>query len=204
MTTPRRLARARRATAVLATAVALTSAAAWAPAAAADSVVTPGQLVFGPVAAGESASRTTTLTAGHADAVLVAASATGTGTISSSLTSRLEACATPWTATGCADGGAALLAGPVDGATRTVSVPLPADGVAYLRVTLRLDEAAAPGASGSVTYRLALSALDDEPTGPLPVTGTDAGALAAAGACLLALGLALRRWARPPRPGGAA
>lgn len=182
-------------------------------AAAADSVVTPGTLQFGAMEPGATEVQTAVLTTDASDDVaVVRAAVSGTGELVEHLTTRVEACAVAWTAQGCGAGGVLLLAGPVaPGTDAALDVPVPASGVAYLRVSLTLDGAAPANAASTVAYQLDLLAPDavvppvPPDTGspvPLPTTGVDAAALAAAALALVALGLTLRTWVRERRRAG--
>ena len=93
----------------------------------------------------------------------------------------------------------------------SLDVPVPASGVAYIRVGLTLDAAAPANAASTVSLPAApggtrrrrgadttrargAGAARSGDHGPLPTTGADAAALAAAALALVALGLTLRTW----------
>ncbi|KQY24409.1 hypothetical protein ASD16_02375 [Cellulomonas sp. Root485] len=175
-------------------------------------------LQFGGMDPGTTEVRTAALTIdAPEDAALVRAVVSATGGLVDHLTTRVEACSVPWGALGCSAGGAVLLDGPVaPGLDESLDIPVPASGVAYIRVGLTLDGAAPANAASTVTYRLDLVAPDPavaptppgpgEPappapgtTVPLATTGADAAALAAAALALVALGLTLRTWVRERR-----
>jgi len=161
---------------------------------------------------GETQSQTATLTTDARDGVaVVRAVVSGAGSLAEHLTTSVESCAVAWTSGVCGAGGAVLVEGPVStGVDTTLDVPVPADGVAYLRVTLALDLAAPAGGEGTVTYGLDLLAPDataagglstdaGQAAGGLATTGAEAAALGAAALALVALGLTLRAWVRDRR-----
>ena len=187
-----------------------------------DSVVAPSTLHFGVMEPGETQSQTVTLTTTAPDgAAFVRAVASGTGSLAPHLTTSVEACAVAWTTDGCGGGGATLLAeAPVgDGVDATIAVPVPATGVAYLRVTLALDDGAPANGTSTVSYEMHLVAPDDVPPTPSPTqqpteqppqppvqppslstTGAETAALGAAALALVLLGLTLRAWQRGRGP----
>jgi hypothetical protein len=181
--------------------------------AAGETVVEPATLHFGVMLPGEARSQTATLTTdAPGGTALVRAVVSGTGTLAEHLATSVEACAVAWTATGCARRGAVLVDGPVGpGVETTFEVPVPAGGVAYLRVTLTLDDAAPAGEAGTVAYELdlvgpdpgtaagGLSSDDAVAAGGLAATGAEVAALGAAGLALVALGVTLRAWVRERR-----
>lgn len=183
-------------------------------AAAGETTVTPSTLVFAEMAPGTTQVRTATLTtASPDDAAIVRAVVSGTGELVDHLTTLVEVCEVAWTAQGCSTGGLVLVAGPVGaGLDNALQVPVPASGVAYLRVALTLDDSAPVNAASSVRHELHLVAPDAPPVppgpvppaipGPLPTTGSEIAALGAAALALAALGLTLRTWARERRRAG--
>jgi hypothetical protein len=137
---------------------------------AADSVVVPSTLHFGVMEPGEAQSQTATLTTdAPADATFVRAVVSGTGSLAGHLSTSVEACAVAWTADACSVGAALLAEGPVGtGIDTTIAVPVPAAGVAYLRVTLALDNAAPANGASTVSYELSLVAPDEVTPTPSP------------------------------------
>jgi hypothetical protein len=183
-----------------------------------DTTVEPSILDFTEMSPGTTQVRTATLTTAAPDeAAFVRAVVTGAGPLVDHLTTRVEACPVAWTAQGCSAGEVLLVAGPVSaGVDTALRVPVPATGVAYLRVALTVDATAPANATSTVRHELHLLAPDTVPPvppgpaqpvppvggGPLATTGAEVAALLAAALALAALGLTLRTWGRGRRGAG--
>ncbi|KRC33139.1 hypothetical protein ASE27_12945 [Oerskovia sp. Root918] len=190
-----------------------------APSEAAAGEVSPQPLSFSldGMSPGQTRSTVVDLVSTHAsDGVVVDVRVTSTGELGDSISTSIDACTSPWQGDECPSGAVRLVdgwRGPQSGPAAQ-DVVLPAGATTSLRVLVTLDDDAPGGATGTVTYDLALQGDSTAegggttdpsgpggPGGPLAATGAAVWSVAALAGAAIGVGAALLRRRRHPEPG---